>query len=172
MKRLMVVLAVFLAPGLGQTPPSLEARVGKPKFFKFRPLQEKVINAVKAKAAEPQAVGAHRPIAERSLDKGKWKKLGNGASIWRLGIESPGASGLRVHFTGFDAGAGKLWLHAQAGQEKPEVVGPYSGKGPHQDGDFWSDIVFSSSVIIEYRPAGSAHKVPFRIPEISHLVQR
>jgi hypothetical protein len=77
-----------------------------------------------------------------------------------------------VHFTGFDAGAGKLWLHSQASQEKPEVVGSYSGTGPYKDGDFWSDVVFSSSIIIEYQPAGSAQKVPFRIPEISHLIQR
>ena len=172
MKRLMVLLAVFLAPGLGQPPPSLEASAGKPRFLKLKPLEEKVINAVKAKAAGPQPVGAHRPIDVRSLDQGKWKKLGNGASVWRLGIESPGAAGLRVHFTGFDTGAGKVWLHAQAGQGKPEVVGPYSGKGPHQDGDFWSDVVFSSSIIIEYQPAGSAQKVPFRIREISHLIQR
>jgi hypothetical protein len=170
-KRLAMALAVFLASGLSQTPPSLEARAGKPKFLKLKPLEEKAINAVKARAAEPQAVGTHRPIEVRSLDKGKWKKLSNGASIWRLGIESPGAAGLRVHFTGFDTGAGKLWLHAQAGQGKPEVVGPYSGKGPHQDGDFWSDIVFSSSIIIEYQTAGSTQKVPFRIPEVSHLIQ-
>jgi hypothetical protein len=167
-----MALAISLVPGLSQTPPSLEAKVGKPKFFKLKPLEKKEIDAVKAKAAEPQAAGTHRPIEVRSLDKGKWRKLSNGASIWRLGIESPGAAGLRVHFTGFDAGAGKLWLHAQAGHGKPEVVGPYSGKGPHKDGDFWSDIVFSSSVIVEYRPAGSARKVPFRIPEISHLIQR
>jgi hypothetical protein len=167
-----MALAISLVPGLSQTPPSLEAKVGKPKFFKFKPLEKKEVDAVKAKAAEARAVGAHRPLEARSLDKGKWKKLSNGASVWRLGIESPGAAGLRVHFTGFDAGEGKLWLHAQAGHGKPEVAGPYSGKGPHKDGDFWSDVVFSSSIVIEYQPAGSAQTVPFRIREISHLIQR
>ena len=172
MKRLAMALAISLVPGLSQTPPSLEAKAGKPKFLKLQPLEEKQIDAVKAQAAEPRAEGIHRPIEVRSLDKGEWKKLSGGVNIWRLGIDSPGAAGLRVHFSGFDAGAGKLWLHAQAGQGKPEVAGPYSGKGPYKDGDFWSDVVFSSSIIIEYQPAGSARKVPFRIPEISHLIRR
>jgi len=171
-KRLAMALAISLAPGLSQIPPSLEAQAGRPQFFKFKPLEKREIDAVKAQAAEPRAVGAHRPLEARTLDKGKWQKLSNGARVWRLGIESPGAAGLRVHFAGFDAGAGKVWLHAEAGHGKPEVAGPYSGKGPHKDGDFWSDIVFSSSVIVEYQPAGSARKVPFRIPEISHLIQR
>ena len=172
MKRLAMALAISLAPGLSQTPPSLEAKAGKPKFFKLQPLEKKEIDSVKAQAAEPRAVGTHRPLDARSLDKGKWTKLSNGVHIWRLGIESPGAAGLRVRFTSFDAGAGKLWLHAQAGHGKPEVAGPYSGKGPYKDGDFWSDVVFSSSIVVEYQPAGSARKVPFRIPEISHLIRR
>ena len=167
-----MALAISLAPGLSQMPPSLEVRAAKPKFFKLQPLEKKRIDAVNVQAAEPRAEGAHRTLDARSLDKGKWTKLGNGILVWRLGIESPGAAGLRLRFTGFDAGAGKLWLHAQRGQGKPEVAGPYSGKGPHQDGDFWSDIVFSSTIIIEYQPAGSARKVPFRIPELSHLIQR
>jgi hypothetical protein len=167
----MVALTVFLAPGLSQSPPSLEANAGKPRFLKLKPLEGKQIDAIGAQAAGPRAVGTHRPIEARSLDRGEWKKLSNGASIWRLGIESPGAAGMRVHFAAFDAGAGRLWIHAQTSRGKPEVAGPYSGKGPHQDGDFWSDIVFSSSIVIEYGPAGSARKVPFRIPEISHLIQ-
>jgi hypothetical protein len=167
-----LAIAVLLMPALGQTPPSIAQKLGMPKFFKLKPLAKSEIDAVKARSAEPQAVGRHRPLEARAFDQGKWKNLARGASVWRLGIESPGAAGLRVHFTGFDANAGRVWIHAQMTQGKPEVVGPYSGKGPHNDGEFWSDVVFSPTIDIEYQPAAPARKPPFRIPEIAHLISR
>jgi len=170
MKVLPLAIAVFLMPALGQTPPSIAENIGKPKFFKLKPLEKSEIDVVKARSAEPQAAGRHRPLEARAFDKGKWKNLASGAGVWRLGIESPGAVGLRVHFTGFDANEGRVWIHAQTTPGKPEVVGPYSGKGPHNDGDFWSDVVFSPTIVIEYQPAAPARKPPFRIPEIAHLI--
>jgi hypothetical protein len=151
-------------------PPSIVEKLGAPGFFKLKPLEKSEIDAVKARSVEPRAAGRHRPLEARAVDKGKWRKLASGASVWRLGIESPGAAGLRVHFTGFDANGGRVWIHAQTAPGKPEVVGPYSGKGPHHDGDFWSDVVFSPAIVIEYQPAAPARKPPFRIPEIAHLI--
>jgi hypothetical protein len=171
-RRLAAAFALSLAVGLCQPPPGIAAKLGRPKVVKLAPLDNKALESIKAKKAEPQAVGTHRPLDPRVLDKGKWTKLRSGVNIWRLGIESPNASALRLHFTGFDIAEGKLWLYSQSGGAKPEVAGPYTGKGPNQDSDFWSDVIFSSTVIVEYQPAGTSQKIPFRTPAVSHMIER
>ena len=82
-------------------------------------------------------------------------------------MTSPSARALRVHFRDFAIGSGRLWVHSEDGQ----AVGPYSGTGQYDDGDFWSGIVFGDSLTIEYlpEPAAAGEAVPFQIAEISHI---
>jgi hypothetical protein len=91
--------------------------------------------------------------------------LATGRKIWRVGVRSPGAVGLRVHFTGFAAGAGRVWVYANGG-----VLGPYTGAGPHGDGAFWSGAVESDSATVEYEPAAGATVTapPFEIDAVTH----
>ena len=115
--------------------------------------------------------GMHRTLPADALKRGRWTKLASAQSVWRLGLKSPDASGIRVHFRDFDVAGGSVWIYSTAGT-KPEVAGPYSGGGPNRDGDFWSDVVFADRVVIEYKPAHGVRASgtpPFRIPEISHL---
>ena len=113
--------------------------------------------------------GAREALTHTVVEKA-WQWIGNGR-LWRVQIQSPGASGLRVHFQNFNVGAGRVWLHTSEGQ----VYGPYTGQGMYGDGDFWSDIVFGPSFTLEYQPGPDdpitveQGPVPFRIHKISHL---
>lgn len=77
---------------------------------------------------------------------------------------------MRLHFTQFAAGSGKLWIHDGNGDES-QVAGPYTGAGPFGDGDFWSDVAIADTIVLEYQP-GEGKPIPgmppFGIPEISH----
>ena len=119
--------------------------------------------------AQNNGGGAREALTHTVVEKA-WQWIGNGR-LWRVQIQSPGASALRVHFQNFNVGAGRVWLHTTEGQ----VYGPYTGQGMYGDGDFWSDIVFGPSFTLEYQPGPDdpitveQGPVPFRIHKISHL---
>ena len=69
--------------------------------------------------------------------EGAWTSLASGRHLWRGAIRSPGAVAMRVHFTGFDAADGKVWVYGA--DADPETT--YTGSGPNKDGDFWSGTV-------------------------------
>ncbi|MEZ5355195.1 MAG: PPC domain-containing protein [Bryobacteraceae bacterium] len=101
-----------------------------------------------------------------------WDVLDNGSRLWRWSAQSPGAAGLRVHFTGFDAGGGRVWIHDGSG-EQSEMHGPYSGRGIYGDGEFWSDFVLAETIVVEYEPEPgreAAGKPPFEVAALSHLL--
>ncbi len=157
-KEAAVKAAAPLAPGLAAAlPPPIEVALG--------PLTDAERAAVPANTTAP-VVGIHRrlpgPVA------GAWETFRSGRWLWRVALRSPGAAGFRLHFTGFDAGAGRVWIHDNR-PAQPQVFGPYTGRGIHGDGDFWSDVVFSESAVVEYEPASGPQAIPFRIAEIAHL---
>jgi hypothetical protein len=75
---------------------------------------------------------------------------------------------MRVEFRDFSVGDGKVWLY-----EGTQFVGPYSGRGPYDDGHFWSASVGSESVVLEYQPATAAGgEPPFGIVNVAHQARR
>jgi len=113
-------------------------------------------------------IGVHRAIAESTLARGTWTALPDGRSVWRLAIHSQSASGVRVEFSNFSIGSGKLWLHTAASDD-----GPYTDRGPYGNGEFWSATVDGDSATIEYEPADSSERViPFHVHRISHQAVR
>jgi hypothetical protein len=115
-------------------------------------------------------IGVHRELPESALERGTWATLPDGRSIWRLAIRSDAAAGLRVHFSGFSVGGGKLWVHSSN-----SVDGPYTGDGPYGNGDFWTSTVEGDSVVIEYEaasPAAVEAPLPFRIRTVAHQAIR
>ena len=101
--------------------------------------------------AEAKAAGVHRRVDPNLLERGRAESLDGQRSVWRLALHSQDAAGLRIHFTGFDAGSGRVWVHAGTGEES-EIRGPYTGKGLYGDGDFWSDVVLGEILVVEYEP--------------------
>ncbi len=113
-----------------------------------------------------QRIGVHRTLLAGSLDRGTWSTLADGRNIWRIAISSEAATGMRVEFSSFDAGAGRVWVHSGG-----SVDGPYTARGPYGNGEFWSGTVEDQSLVIEYEAApGAANSgaPPFQVRRIAH----
>ena len=120
-----------------------------------------------AEASTPLRVGVHRALPARAASTGAWETAEDGTRLWRMALRSQGSDGLRLEFRNFDAGAGKVWLY-----DGESVAGPYTSRGIFDNGRFWSGIVFSETVTLEYEPAADAPAAgapPFEIAGISHL---
>jgi hypothetical protein len=118
---------------------------------------------------EPMKTGVHRTVPGNVRDAGTWDQLPDGTYVWRLAIRSPGSRAIRVHFSDFAVGPGRVWVYAP--EQTGEEAGPYSGRGIYDDGEFWSGTVFSESAVIEYVPEpgrGPEANLPFTIQAISH----
>jgi V8-like Glu-specific endopeptidase len=84
--------------------------------------------------------------------------------VWSRTIESAGAAFLRVHFVNFELAPGDyLAISNPDGSD----FWTYTGRGPHDDGDFWSFIVKGDALVIEIH-AGTRPAFGFRIDEIGH----
>lgn len=116
-----------------------------------------------------QRIGLHRAIAHGSLARGTWTPLADGRRIWRMEIQSDAAIGLRVEFSNFSVGEGKVWVHSGA-----MVDGPYTARGPYGNGEFWSGTVDGESAVIEYEaPSGDENGAPVTLlvgPSVNPLV--
>ena len=159
-------------------PPSLQLSLPSPVEVALLPLGPDDLQRLQPQRGRPPVIGVHRRLPQgalklsfsagsvKSTAEGAWQSTEDGR-LWRLKLTSPSARALRVHFWDFAIGSGSLWLHSEDGQ----AVGPYSGSGLYDDGDFWSGIVFGDSLTIEYLPdpAEAGEAVPFQIVEISHI---
>jgi|SRR5579871_478639 len=117
-----------------------------------------------------QTVGVHRPLSDAALSNGAWVTTAGGERIWRVALRSRGAQAIRLEFRDFSIGAGKLWLH-----DGSTIAGPYTGRGIYGDGHFWSEAIFSESVILEYEPAPGTPETatpPFHIRNLAHRAIR
>lgn len=110
-------------------------------------------------------MGIERPIDPRAKSRGAWVALDDGSAVWRLEIQSDGATGLRVDFSDFNVGAGEVWLYSE---DRTQVFGPYSGGGIDNSGEFWSHTVFADTIVLEYRADSPGRSVPFTVLKILH----
>jgi hypothetical protein len=119
-----------------------------------------------------ERIGVHRAILDGSLARGSWTPLADGRRLWRIEIQSDTAVGLRVQFSNFSVGEGKVWVHSRA-----TVDGPYTARGPYGNGEFWSGTVGGESATIEYEAPGASGSVlsplvneapPFHVHRIAH----
>lgn len=94
-------------------------------------------------------------------------KMRDGKTLRTLAVRSPGAHGMRLHFTGFDVGSGSVIVYAQ-GAEGLIVRGPYSESGPNRNGDFWTASLPGDEVLIE---VADCEEPQFEIAEIVHFDQ-
>ena len=104
-------------------------------------------------AAEPrEEEGRLRVGIEKALDipvKLAAIHLGDdGMVTWTGRIVSPGATGIKVHFAPFDLPEnGELYVYSADGQ----AFGPYTGRGPLDEGDLWTNAIFGDEVRIQVR---------------------
>lgn len=105
---------------------------------------------------------------------GALQATADGGFVFTAAVTSPEAIGLRIHFSNFrlPANAG-VYLYTDDGQ----AFGPYTGRGPHGDGDFWSHTVMGDLVRLQLRYVGQPSEADlratsFRIAGLGHLRPR
>ena len=92
-------------------------------------------------------------------------KLNDGRTLWTLAIRSPGAFGIRVHFSGFDVGRASVVLYSY--NEFGMIArGPFTARGLQGDSDFWSPSLPGDTVYIE--AVGDA-SIGLAVAEIVHF---
>lgn len=97
----------------------------------------------------------------------------DGSLVWTTSLQVTDATAVRIHFTDFRLPPlTALYIYNDAGQ----AFGPYTGKGPGDKGDFWSNTVFGESVWVqlhsELTDASKLREATFGIAEVSHLGER
>ena len=137
----------------------------------------------------PAVVGRTKPISEavrftgidaallsdnpRPVGRGLLRATPDGGFVWAAAIVSEGAAAIRVQIKGLSLpDDADLFFFSEAGQ----AFGPYSGKGPNGDGEFWSNTVVGSEGVVlvrHYGPDGAADlkKTSFVIAHAGHIEQ-
>ncbi|HEY0160729.1 MAG TPA: trypsin-like peptidase domain-containing protein [Thermoanaerobaculia bacterium] len=88
----------------------------------------------------------------------------DGSFEWAGAVRSPDAAALRVHFTDFDLPEGaELYVHSNG-----MAFGPYTGRGPNNDGDFWTNTIAGAEMVVQLR-AGASGEPRFTIAGVGHL---
>lgn len=106
-------------------------------------------------------------------DHGATRIMKNGF-VWTGVAHSKDATALRVHFTGVDLPDGAaLYVYNAKGQ----AFGPYAGKGPLGNGDFWSHTVNGPTLYIQLHFEGDLNGAPvdrlgFKIAGVGHMGPR
>ena len=98
----------------------------------------------------------------------------DGGYVYTASVNSPDATAMRLQFKGFRlADNTSLYLFTENGQ----VFGPYNGRGPHQDGEFWSHTLVGDHIIMQIRHKGPVsdtdlRNTAFQLTGVAHLRPR
>lgn len=99
-----------------------------------------------------KAVGIDLDFSLKAVPFGVRELRSDGGVTWSGVVRSPGSSALRLHFSPFDLPEGaELYVY---GPER-QAFGPYTGRGPIDDGELWTNTVWGEEVRLQLRlPAG------------------
>lgn len=98
----------------------------------------------------------------------------DGGFVWTAQVVSDGAVALRVHLSDFSLPEGaELYIYNMDG----EAFGPYTGRGPSDTGDFWTNSVGGSTAFLQLRLYGrismdDLRAVSFTVADVAHLGQK
>ena len=147
-------------------PASFRLNVSTPAPFRLGAIRQAEMDAV---APNPQLpmMGVERSLDRVAQNAGEWLALEDGTAVWRMAVQSDGASGVRVHFRDFAVGGGSVWVYSE---DRSQVYGPYTGAGADGSGEFWSHAVFADSAVVEYLAEQRTETVPFSVNRIAHLL--
>jgi hypothetical protein len=111
--------------------------------------------------------------APQSLPIGSIRRMGAGGFLWTAAVESPGAAALRLRLSGFSLPRNaELLLYDDQGGS----FGPYTGRGIHGDGQFWTHTIGGSKVVIQLHYRGEDTERALRasrfvVSDIGHLTR-
>jgi hypothetical protein len=151
--------------------PSKRYGISSTAWIQSEPEAGYVLNAPtpeELRADEPNQVGVVRQITPITLAQGKVFLNSDGSKIRLFTIKSPGAAGVRLHFTDFDLPEGdEIYIYGL--QKDSRVYGPYTGQGLFADKEFWSAIVEATDTVVIEHYAGGADSGSFKVPELGHF---
>lgn len=104
-------------------------------------------------------VGGAARLSKRSAarDFGALRSRRDGGFVWSGVVSAPGASAVRLHFSGFDLPEGAaLYVYGADGQAK----GPYTGRGPVGDGELYTNAIFGEQVHVQLVQTGAPARLP------------
>lgn len=85
-----------------------------------------------------------------ALSFGDFAAEPDGTVLWTGRIAAPGASALRLHLSPFDLPeSAELFVYSADGQ----AYGPYTGRGPIDDGQIWTNAILGDEVRLQLRVA-------------------
>jgi trypsin-like peptidase len=130
---------------------------------------------------EPLRIGLVKSLSGRldidglaSARRGAGGPANDGGYAWAVSIVSSAAGALRFHIEGLELPPGtELFLYSRAG----EAFGPYTGNGPNDDGEFWTDTLFGGEAILQLHVAPPATaddlaQVAFSVSEAGLVLPR
>ncbi|HEY6066145.1 MAG TPA: trypsin-like peptidase domain-containing protein [Thermoanaerobaculia bacterium] len=135
------------------------------------------LTAEEKEAAEAQVVdgrlrvGIDKPVGV-AFKIGPAIKFGDvassdGAFVWSGRVSAPGATAIRLHLAPFDLPeSAELYVYSADGQ----AFGPYSGRGPIDDGELWTNAIFGEEVRLQIRVAAEdAARTRLVIADVGYL---
>lgn len=85
-----------------------------------------------------------------ALAFGDFASEADGTVVWSGRVAAPGASALRLHLSPFDLPeSAELFVYSADGQ----AFGPYTGRGPIDDGQLFTNAIFGDEVSLQLRVA-------------------
>jgi hypothetical protein len=145
-------------------------KVEPSKIRRLPLLSERDVKTVES--AKRIQIGTVRPFS-RSLDilaESAIYRVAEG-EVRVMGVVSEGALSTRVHFTKVALPAGaRIFVYSLKNPD--EFYGPYEGRGPSDDGAFWTPPMEGDGAVIEYfspQPLTDSQKPPFEVSELSHI---
>ncbi len=105
------------------------------------------------------------------LDDGTWSYRPPNVFHWAVDISSPGAIGMRLRLD-LDLPA-KSSLVVYSPSDPTRVHGPYTNRGPFDDGQIWTPTTFGDAVRVEFITSAAlppdSRDPPFRVDRLQHI---
>lgn len=123
-------------------------------------------------ATEPNQIGANRKLPpvwmENAVRLGETQAEQSGRTLiaYAAAVRSPNAPALRLHFENValppDA---ELYVY---GAQDDVVTGPHTGRGPFENGEFWSDALAGDTAVVEWLTPPD-EPIRFHVTELTHI---
>ena len=102
----------------------------------------------KAGIGVPIRFGYTHEVQLSSDNSGHWEEMEDGGMLWRLGLHSPGAFAMKVHFSQFTLPKGGEFYVYSADYEMQ--LGPYTHQDNHESGTFGIPLLKGDHIVLEY----------------------
>jgi hypothetical protein len=112
----------------------------------------------KAGIGVPIRFGFTHEVQLSSDNSGHWEEMEDGGMLWRLGLHSPGAFALKVHFNQFTLPKwGEFYVYSA---DYEMQLGPYTHQDNHESGTFGIPLVKGDHIVLEYYHPNKDSQLP------------